>query len=378
MKMIRNICLIISFLITGLSYAAPTRITLLLPLHGNYAESSQAIRDGFITAYYQSLSQDASPPTIRIINTSNADIVTLYRQAIDQGANVIVGPLSKDDGLQLVQAGPLSVPTLILNNLPLTQNVSNLYQLSLSPEDEVIQVAAKARKAGRKNAAIIVPSSPWGQRVAQVFLTQWQAQGGKVIGEMFYESPEKLAGQIAQLMHVDESEKRVKLLQQQLHTKIRSFPYRRQDVDMVFLVAKPEIARELRPLLDFYYADKIPVYATSHLYAGSLNPQLDKDLNGVLFCAIPWEIAPQTLSPGLQAIWDNAQKFWPQTMRIQPQFFALGVDSYRLARQMLTGVTITEVEGVTGHLTLQANKIWYRQLPWAEMVEGQPQLLDDK
>ena len=152
---------------------------------------------------------------------------------------------------------------------------------------------------------------------------------------MYYDDSAQFSTQVSQLLHVDQSEQRAKALQHLLlEGKMRTIPYRRQDVDMVFLVAKPELARELRPLLSFYYASKIPVYATSHLYSGVPNPQLDQDLNGVMFCAIPWEIAPQTLSPDLQEILKRVQTTWPQASAMQPQFFALGVDSYRLARQI--------------------------------------------
>ena len=357
--------------------APPGRVALMLPLHGAYAESAQALRDGFLAAYYQSLPQDTTAPTIRIVDTSAGDIVDLYRQAIAQGANMVIGPLSKEQGMQLVQAGALTVPTLVLNTLAVAQAVPNLYQLSLSPEDEVKQVAAKAWQDGKKNAVIIVPANTWGQRVAQVFLTEWQTLGGVAVGEMYYDAPGQLSSQISQMLHVDQSEKRAKALQRLLlQSKMRSIPYRRQDVDMIFLAAKPELAREIRPLLDFYYAGKLPVYATSHIYSGAPDPQFDKDLNGVMFCAVPWEIAPQTLSLDLQAILQSITKTWPQAARKQPQFFALGVDSYRLARQLSAGTVPAAINGATGNLILQPNKTWYRQLPWAQITQGEPRLIE--
>lgn len=355
---------------------APVRMALLLPLQGPQAESGQAIRDGFLAAYYQSLPQDSSAPTLRIVDTSGADIVMLYRQAIAQGAKVVVGPLSKTEGMALVQAGSLAVPTVLLNTLPETATVANLYQLGLSPTDEAKQVAAKAWKEGKKSALIIVPDSAWGQRVAQVFLNEWQTLGGRIVGEMHYDGSEQLSGQVSQLLSVDQSEKRAKALRGVLQEKIRTLPYRRQDMDMVLLIAKPEFARRLRPLLSFYYAGEIPVYGTSHLYSGSPNRSLDQDLNGVIFCAIPWEIAPQQLSPDLQATLRSIQKAWPQAAQKQPTLFALGVDSYRIARQLSTGTVAREINGATGQLILQANGVWYRQLPWAQMVQGRPQLLD--
>lgn len=386
MKTSRTLCLIVSFLCLiniklgqanfWLPESSPIRIALLLPLTGPLGESGQAIRDGFLAAYYQSLSEDPQAPTIRIVDTNGSNIIDLYHQAIEQGANVIVGPLNKPEGLQLVQAGTLSVPTLLLNNLQLSETVPNLFQLSLTPEDEVKQLVTKAWGDQHKNAIVILPANNWGQRAGDVFLKEWQDLGGKVVGEMFYDNHEKLATQVSQVLHVQQSEQRAKELQRLLlQKKMRTIPYRRQDVDMVFLAAKPDLARELRPLLGFYFAGKIPVYSTSLLYAGFPNPQYDKDLDGIVFCAIPWVIAADNLPAEIKSILTVTQKIWPQVLLNQPQFFALGVDGYNIARQLSKGNAPPTINAATGRLTLQDNKIWTRQLPWAQMVNGAPELL---
>ncbi len=350
-----------------------TRMALLLPLQGPYSNSAQAIRDGFIAAYYQYLPQDANPPTIRIIDTSHGDIAEIYRQAVNQGANVIIGPLNKEAGLQLVQAGVINTPTILLNNLSGVTSNDYLYQLGLSPEDEAIQAADKAWQEGYKKALIAAPANSWGQRVSQTFLDRWQSLGGKIVGELFFDNPKLLAVQLAQIMHVDLSEQRAKELRRNLNaSKIRTIPYRRQDIDMIFLAAQPELAREFRPLLGFYYASHIPVYATSQIYGGYPNPQYDQDLNGIYFCAIPWEITPKSMPADLQSILTNVQKTWPQASREQAPFFALGADSYFLARQLLQGKVSDTVEAATGKLILQSNKVWRRQLPWAQIVQGVP------
>ncbi len=362
---------------------ADDRIALLLPLQGQYAAAGQAIRDGFIAAYYQSLANDPQPPTIRIIDTSGGHIVDLYRQAIEQGASFIVGPLNKAEGSQLAQsakASPLAVPTLLLNTLPEEVAVPNLYQLGLSPEDEAKQVAHKAWQNGHKNAIIIGPASTLGQRTFEEFANQWRTLGGRIVGQMYYDNPEQLAKQIAQLLHVDQSEQRGKELRSILQdSKIRTIAYRRQDFDMVFLVAKPELARELRPFLRFYYASKVPVYATSHIYSGFPEPKYDQDLNDIIFCAIPWEIDAYNLPVDVQAVLQNVQKIWPKASQQQSQFFALGVDSYRLARRLGDNSSVipdSGIPGATGLLFLKPNKVWYRELPWAQMIDGQPRLLN--
>ncbi len=351
------------------------RIVLMLPLYGPYAQSGKAIRDGFLAAYYQT-PNNLNTPTLRIVDTSGDQVVSLYKQAVADGADFVVGPLNKEDGTALIHAG-LTVPTLLLNTLPLTGPISNLYQFGLSPEDEARQVADKAWHDGHKNILIIAPDQDWGHRTASAFLAAWQAYGGQSLGEMYYDSSVKMAPQIAKLLQIDRSTERAKNLQHMIaQPNMRSTLYRRQDIDMIFLVAMPEMARQIRPLINFYYAGNIPIYATSHIYSGIPNPGLDQDLNGILFCAIPWEISSQSLSPDLQAIRQQVKTYWPKNYAQNPQLFALGADSYRLALLLLANHTPGQTyEGATGRLTLSPNQVWVRDLPWAQMTNAQPVLL---
>lgn len=41
------------------------------------------------------------------------------------------------------------------------------------------------------------------------------------------------------------------------------------------------------PLLNYYYAGDVPVYATASVYGGSANPLKDKDLDGIIFATFP-------------------------------------------------------------------------------------------
>lgn len=366
--------LLILFLLSSVCAAPNPRIVLMLPFYGPYAEASKAIRDGFLAAYYQS-AKNSNAPTLKIIDTSDGQVVSLYKQAVAEGANVVVGPLSKDDGNALLHAG-LTVPTLLLNTLPLTQPIQNLYQFGLSPEDEAKQAADKAWREGRKTTLIIAPDQEWGRRAAATFLAVWQSYGGQSLGEMYYAQPNKLSSQVAALLQIEQSTARAKKMQGLvMQPDMRSTLYRRQDIDMIFLVANPEMARQIRPLINFYYAGNIPIYATSHIYSGVPNPAIDQDLNGIQFCAMPWEIAPQTLSPDLQVLLQQVKTFWPKNFAQNPQFFALGVDSYHLAQRLLVDPNQTQsMDGATGKLTLSQNRVWLRELPWAQIINGKPHL----
>ena len=74
------------------------------------------------------------------------------------GAQFVVGPLSKPAVSKLMTEGAITVPTLTLNFAYQTDPLpANLYQISLSPEDEARQVAERAWLDGHNQAISVVP-----------------------------------------------------------------------------------------------------------------------------------------------------------------------------------------------------------------------------
>ncbi|MCI0750026.1 MAG: penicillin-binding protein activator, partial [Nevskiales bacterium] len=75
----------------SLTRKIPAAVALLLPLSGPYAETAQAIRDGFLSAHFSA----ADPrPTVRIYDTgTTADALhRAYHRALNEDAEFIVGP----------------------------------------------------------------------------------------------------------------------------------------------------------------------------------------------------------------------------------------------------------------------------------------------
>src|SRR4051812_10012688 len=72
----------------------PQHVALLLPLSGNLASAGQAVKEGFLAAYYAS--QPRPELAIEFYDTaSQADINSLYQQAQQKGADFVIGPLTK-------------------------------------------------------------------------------------------------------------------------------------------------------------------------------------------------------------------------------------------------------------------------------------------
>src|SRR3989338_6374254 len=91
---------------------SPQHIALLLPLSGPLSPYATAIRNGFFTAYYEQKNRTGTAPSISVMDTTGQPIQTVYKTAVAQGADFIVGPLDKTNVTALVNTQVLPVPVL--------------------------------------------------------------------------------------------------------------------------------------------------------------------------------------------------------------------------------------------------------------------------
>ncbi len=355
----------------------PSHITLLLPLNGTLANQGRAIRNGFLAAFYQGKSQGYSPE-INVLDTSQDNITKLYVKAVQGGANLIVGPLLKSNIEQLISNQQLSVPVIALNTIPSSQSVINLYQFGLSPDDEATQVAEKIAKDHHQHILLITPDNAWGQRIKTAFENTWQRLGGKITGQLAYQARAKLAHQLRHLLNLDQSHHRSLEMRWLLKEKLRYIPRRRHDFDAIFLVATPSMGRQILPLLRFYYTSNVPIYSISEIYQGYAHQKKDHDLNGVIFDDIPWLFADSKKLPKkINDIRDNAKSAWPKSFKRYSRLYALGTDAFNLIPELdkLSLLPHFGMIGATGTLYLQSNGQIFRELIWAQMKDGKPDLL---
>lgn len=337
--------------LTALQNTPPPRhIALLLPLQGPLGASGQMVRDGFLNGYYGG--QSAGQQTISFYDTGkNPNVGALYQQALREGADSVIGPLTKDNVQDLLHQGGFSIPTLALNYTDTWGSLpSNFYEFGLSVQDETQQLADKARQAGRSSAIIIAPQTEWGQRNAKSLTSRWTSLGGSVSDTFYFTDQTDLNQGIANLMHVDVKADRAKM--KTANNKNALEQQRRQDFNVIFLLAPPEAARQIVPMLKYYYANNIPIYATSIVYAGNPSPQ-DSDLNGVIFSDIPWVFSANNRSNRL---------------------YAVGRDAYLLINQIprMRQLPNFPLYGATGALTLTPQQQIYRRVAWVQMHDGHP------
>jgi hypothetical protein len=341
----------------------PSQIALLLPLSGRSEPFGVAVRDGFIAAYMQQ--NAASRPRLMIYDVAAETVGGAYNHAINDGAGFVVGPLIKDE---VAAVAPLAgrTPVLALNFLgDGVVPPKYFYQFALLPEDEARMVARRVVADGRLNGVAIFPTGEWGTRVAAAFADELKNLGGNLLDSGRYDPSQ-----------VDFSDV-IKTVMQLKATKVEKGekpepPTHRSDAAFIFVASSTAgTARLILPQLRYNYSGDVPVYSTSDSFEP--NPSANSDIDGMLFPDMPWMISND---PATAPIRDGVRAAWPARSARRDRFYAFGFDAYRLVPGLRSGnPAATEIAGVTGKLHLDPSNRVRRELDWAQIKAGVPNVL---
>jgi outer membrane PBP1 activator LpoA protein len=349
------------------------RVALLLPLASEYGRAAQAVHDGFTAAH--NANGDPNKPEIIVYDIGSEAALSpiYYRLAVQEGADLIVGPLGKEAVTTLLATGTLTVPTLLLGGAHAAESLPmNGFQFDLSPEQDAEQTALRAYLDGHRTVAVLYPETSWGQRIQDAFSARWQELGGVVAETRPYvDNRPDYSAPIKEVLNIDKSEGRKHELSALLRSKLGFQPRRRQDIDFLFLAAKTSTARLLKPQINFFQAHNVPVYATSHIYSGKPDPVNDVDLNGIVFGDMPWLLANDGRIRNTRK---RIQGPWPYAFSPLDRLFALGMDSYAIipALARLREDQDLLIEGVTAELSMDRTGRVIRHLSWARFENGRP------
>ncbi len=358
-------------LLEEMAQQQPKHIALLLPLTGNLASSGQAVREGFMAAYYQTLQKGYEVPTISIIDTEASGSINLaYDDAVALEAEWVIGPLDKKNVNALAKFETLPLPTLALNYsdlLALGEQPDNFYQFGLAAEDEARLIAERAFQLGHRRVLALSPDNSWGKRIYAAFEERWLDLGGNIAERRFYKQKKDYNPEIKALLNVDDSQQRYKEIRRLMRESIEFEPRRRQDADWVFLVALPKQGRQIRPMFDFNFAGDLPVFSTSQIYSGKPNRKKDNDLNGIQFTDLPWLLESSELKTVVEANQKRAKGNYAR-------LYAMGVDAFRLYPRLkqLSALPHSRIFGVTGDLSIDEQGKIHRKMPFAIFKRGRP------
>ncbi len=327
-------------------YKMPERVALLIPGSGSFAGAGAAIREGFFAAYADASRNHAPRPEVKVYDSGGtaAGAVKAYQQAVADGAKLVVGPLTRGEVSALFGLNDLPVQLLALNHpddksLP----ASGVAEFGLLPETEGAQAADHMIERGLHSAYVVVAAEDFGQRAANAFKAEFEARGGTVAG-LAKVSGINYAQAIAGLNASNAA----------------------QDAG-VFISMRPQQARLLVPQLRLARVS-LPIFGTSHVYAGSDDASANRDLDGVEFCDAPWLFDAQ---PGLPNHTDIAAQL-PAARGASARLFAFGMDAWSLVPYIdwLREHAGSYLPGASGQLTADQFGRVRRVLVWARFDEG--------
>ncbi len=345
----------------------PEKIALILPLTGDYAGIGRTIRDGFLAA--QKEAQNTSPTVsqkemqIDIYDSNQKqNIVELYQEATRKGADMVIGPLLKKNVDALLQHSPLPTPAITLNYASDAEKVAKgeVFQFGLYPEDEAEQIAEKLSDEEYNSVVVMAANNEWGERMVSRFSDVYLRLEGTIQDIYYYDTEfEDYAPSVQTLFQLNQSIQRYTDIEKVVGKKLDFRPRIRDDINAAVLFANYQNATLIYPLMKFYYADELPVYASSHAYEPG-NDKLLRELDGLVYNDIPF-IVDRVRYPDS----DKVKKL--------PRLYALGKDAYRLINTIRQiEINNTELYGATGYISADENRRLHRRLNWAKFNKGKP------
>lgn len=354
----------------------PARVALILPLGSERLGGlARVIRDGFLTAYFAD-APESRPERVRVYDAGDDQAAAAYTRAVADGAEFVVGPLTKSNIERMLAEVDFSRPALVLNHVESRlaartaageAQPAELYQFGLPPEKEARTVAENAWSFGYRRALTLAPIDNWGQRVVTAFSERWQDLGGEILeATRFTNEGPAYSSAVARVIGVEASRERAAALERLLGRNLEFVPRAREDADFLFMAARPVEARQIVPQLRYFGAEHIPVLATSHVYNPEHKARTFSDLEGVRFTDMPW-ILGLTEDAAARAF----ERGFATRHGANRRLFALGADAYHLAGNAarLKAVPDSGYQGLTGRLTVDPQGYVEREPAWGRFGE---------
>lgn len=320
---------------------AEPHIAVILPLKSpGLGAAAKIVKQGIAAA----MARHPGNLPVRVYACSNEDLesVALYQQAVRLGAKGIIGPLTPAGVARIAAQEYIPVPTLVLNRTDIPA-APNLYYFGLVMENEARQAARIASAADMHVASIVMTPGSLSKRLAAAFADEWKKLGGRIAASVVFTGDPEV---------------------------VKELP---PDIgNMVFVAADARTARKFRPFINPLQ----PVYATSQIFKGNQATLINYDLREVVFLDMPWLIEPDKASI------KRYQRTDPPLNVDLERLYALGIDSYRLMRILLSGKPESEMplDGVTGIIRLNPGHLFDREAVFAEFKDGMaltPKAIDE-
>ena len=308
------------------------QIAVLMPLSGKLANYGDAFRHGIMMAQReQGLSSN-----IKFYDVNGLDARSVYDQAVNEGAQFIIGPLTKDDVSKIITTG-ISVPTLAINSFDHV-STDNAFFFSVTPENEGAQAAQKIYYDGKRVPLLIIPDTDKGNRIITGFQQKW------------FENNEY--GKLTIKRYKNKSEV----------TKAIEEGMEDQSVDAVYICGTALEASLMKTQMQVTYpSDYRDFYITNNSNPGNLKASVTKNMKGMFLGDMAWLLEDSELKNSIKESLDVSNM---NTLI----FFALGYDSITIVPNMKSMIdNDIPLNGLTGRLTVNKQGKVVIENSWVEI-----------
>ncbi len=292
-----------SHLLTALKYRLKTQqsihqIAVLLPFKGKYQHISEQIRNGILKAYMVSNQKVG----IQFYDSSNvASVLQQYELAKQDGADLVIGPLTKEAIEQL--AGHNINDVIALNN----SSESSFKTFNFRAQTEGLQITQQLKRNDFRRIGILSSQSSRDLNTAQTLMSQWLGdEENQALLRAYSLEKLNMRKELGGLINEEQSQSRYNNLRWLLGEKLEFFPRTRKDLQAIVLIGDADQVAVFHPQFEFFQLE-LPVYATSNLTPQDLQDiETNKDLSNVIFPTIPAVFTPHALKTPLEAFgWDS-------------------------------------------------------------------------
>ncbi|BBP46569.1 hypothetical protein THMIRHAS_19420 [Thiosulfatimonas sediminis] len=278
-----------------------SQIAVFLPLNSKFKPVAEQVQRGILKAFYQN-SNLQNQLQIRFYDSSDeSQVSSLYFQAKQDGADVVIGPLRKS---AIEQLQGFDDPYIIaLNEIG---KATPFPQFSLKSSDKIGQMTDGFVQQQYQNIGIINSDSPEQSLQASLLINAWSNPPFHTQTQVTYSNEKpRLREAFDQLLNAEQSTERKNVLSRSIGEKLDFYPRVRQDLDAVVVFDSAQRLAVINPQKALYLLD-IPIYgATSMSRQDLATLQNNRDLKQTIVLTQPLVLNPQTLNSAFEAFgWD--------------------------------------------------------------------------
>lgn len=357
------------------------RAALLVPLSGSSAPLGKALLNAAQMALFEMGGSGFSVVPVDTKGTPEG-AAAAARQAIEHGAQIILGPLFSGEVKAVTPIALSSGVNVIAFSSDRTASQPGVYLLGFLPRPQVERVVAHAFAQGVTRFAVLAPSNDYGRAMTDAFRSSVAAHGGTMVETIFFDPNAKdFADVVKRLARFDSRKAALNQLRRQLEAKGEKAELKKLekrdtigDVDYqaVFLPDEGGRLRSLAALLPYYDIDTPKVKLLGTMQWDDPTLASEPALNGAWYASAP---------PDGRANFDERYK---QAFGVKPPRLAsLGYDAAALTAVLAQSGQISTTNllnpqgfsGVDGLFRLLPDGTSERGLAVLELQRGAPRVL---